>query len=168
MERPNANDDAMDIDNPTRTLADDQIRAPASAPLTGLISSELAVPAQPDPVLPKANSIPNGLLRYTVGYVYATDMLMHFKKDGHPEQPQRIRQILETLTLNGLTPKMKELPIRQVKKNEAMLVHSEDHWDKVIQLQCERSRLQTLRFFMPSPYFFPLAPFLLLLYELLN
>jgi hypothetical protein len=32
---------------------------------------------------------------------------------------------------------MKWIPIREVRRDEALLVHSEDHWNKVISLQCE-------------------------------
>lgn len=151
MERENVNDDSMDVDNPTHTLApigdqtdlalagNQATAAPVLQPDSTLSELQLSVPAAPSQqaVLPTSNSI-SGLPGYTVGYVFAVEMLIHFKKDGHPEQPQRIRQILDMLAANSLTPLMKQLPIRQVKKHEAMLVHSEDHWDKVVQIQCER------------------------------
>jgi histone deacetylase 6 len=87
----------------------------------------------------RASSLPANLNPpdYTVGYIYSSEMMSHFSPHGHPEQPARIQQIWQTLVRDQLTKKMKWLPIRQVRKEEALLVHSEDHWDKVIALQCE-------------------------------
>lgn len=86
---------------------------------------------------PRASSLPANPPDYTVGYIYSSEMMSHFSPHGHPEQPARIQQIWQTLVRDQLTKKMKWLPIRQVRKEEALLVHSEDHWDKVIALQCE-------------------------------
>ena len=86
---------------------------------------------------PRATSLPANPPDYTVGYIYSSEMMSHFSPHGHPEQPARIQQIWQTLVRDQLTKKMKWLPIRQVRKEEALLVHSEDHWDKVIALQCE-------------------------------
>ena len=86
---------------------------------------------------PRATSLPANPPEYTVGYIYSSEMMSHFSPHGHPEQPARIQQIWQTLVRDQLTKKMKWLPIRQVRKEEALLVHSEDHWDKVIALQCE-------------------------------
>lgn len=89
------------------------------------------------PCRPRASSLPPNPPDYTVGYIYSSEMMSHFSPHGHPEQPARIQQIWQTLVRDQLTKKMKWLPIRQVRKEEALLVHSEDHWDKVIALQCE-------------------------------
>lgn len=89
------------------------------------------------PCGPRASSLPANPPDYTVGYIYSSEMMSHFSPHGHPEQPARIQQIWQTLVRDQLTKKMKWLPIRQVRKEEALLVHSEDHWDKVIALQCE-------------------------------
>jgi len=62
-------------------------------------------------------------------------MMNHFSPHGHPEQPLRIKQIWLTLTQDELTKKMKWIPIREVRRDEALLVHSEDHWTKVMALQ---------------------------------
>ena len=64
-------------------------------------------------------------------------MLIHFKKSGHPEDPDRIKRIMAILADHGLTDSMRLLPCRMVRKEEAMLVHSEDHWEKVCAIQCE-------------------------------
>jgi len=86
---------------------------------------------------PRATSLPANPPDYTVGYIYSSEMMSHFSPHGHPEQPARIQQIWQTLVRDQLTKKMKWLPIREVRKEEALLVHSEDHWDKVIAIQCE-------------------------------
>ena len=86
---------------------------------------------------PRATSLPANPPDYTVGYIYSSEMMSHFSPHGHPEQPARIQQIWQTLVRDQLTKKMKWLPIRGVRKEEVLLVHSEDHWDKVIAIQCE-------------------------------
>jgi hypothetical protein len=86
---------------------------------------------------PRAASLPTNPPDYTVGYIYSSEMMSHFSPHGHPEQPARIQHIWQTLVRDQLTKKMKWLPIRQVRKEEVLLVHSEDHWDKVIALQCK-------------------------------
>jgi histone deacetylase 6 len=72
-----------------------------------------------------------------VGYVYSTDMLLHASLHGHPEQPDRISKIFAAIHGANLTSKMKHIPIRPVQRNEALLVHTEEHWDKVLAIQCE-------------------------------
>ncbi|KAG6832626.1 hypothetical protein H0H92_014462 [Tricholoma furcatifolium] len=84
---------------------------------------------QPD--IPRASSVPLNPSGFNVGYVYSTEMMSHFCPTGHPETPQRISYIYNALTLRRHTHKMKLIPIRIVKRDEALLVHSEDHWDKV-------------------------------------
>ncbi|KAG6903029.1 hypothetical protein C0995_007462 [Termitomyces sp. Mi166 len=85
---------------------------------------------QPNPV-PRASSVPLHPLGYTVGFVYSAEMMSHFSPTGHPETPHRISSIYNALTANHHISKMKWIPIRPVKREEALLVHSEDHWDKV-------------------------------------
>lgn len=86
---------------------------------------------------PRASSVPLNQYRYTVGCVYSAEMTSHFSPHGHPEQPARISRIWQALVHGRYTKKMKWLPIRAVRKEEALLVHSEDHWDKVQAIQCE-------------------------------
>lgn len=80
---------------------------------------------------PRASSVPLHQSDFTVGYVYSTEMTSHFSPHGHPEDPERISRIYSALITGRHTMKMKWLPIRPVRKEEALLVHSEDHWDKV-------------------------------------
>ncbi|SJK97611.1 related to Histone deacetylase clr3 [Armillaria ostoyae] len=79
---------------------------------------------------PRASSVPLVPSEFTVGVVYSTEMTSHFSLQDHPEQPARISHIWHTLIVNKCNTKMKWLPIRPVHKQEALLVHSEDHWDK--------------------------------------
>ncbi|KDQ21359.1 hypothetical protein BOTBODRAFT_25795 [Botryobasidium botryosum FD-172 SS1] len=69
------------------------------------------------------------------GYVYDVQMMLHQHPTGHPEDPQRIIRIFEAIKLNGCIDKMKRLPIRRVRRDEAMLVHTEDHCNKVEAIQ---------------------------------
>lgn len=68
-------------------------------------------------------------------------MTTHLKlgEDPHPEQPSRIVRIWKTLVEKEYTKKMLWLPIRTVRREEALLVHTEDHWDKVQAIQCKKS-----------------------------
>ncbi|KAF8633266.1 hypothetical protein AX17_004442 [Amanita inopinata Kibby_2008] len=84
---------------------------------------------------PRASSLPLRPAGLTVGYVYSAEMTSHFNPAGHPECPERIVNIYHTLVTEHYTPKMKWLPIRPVRREEALLVHSEDHWDKVLAIQ---------------------------------
>ncbi|KAG8906932.1 Histone deacetylase hda1 [Tulasnella sp. 403] len=79
-----------------------------------------------------------------VGYVYDTRMMGHAEiprgtehddDDTHPEQPQRIERIDRCLQEGGCREQMHLLAIRHMRKDEALLVHSEDHWDKVAAIQ---------------------------------
>lgn len=89
------------------------------------------------PRAPRASSVPLYQSEFTVGFVYSSEMTAHFSPHGHPEQPERISRIWKTLVAARCNQKMKWLPIRSVRKEEALLVHSEDHWDKVQAIQCE-------------------------------
>ena len=94
-------------------------------------------PRPSSPTGPRPSSVPLVLHGYTVGCVYSSEMTSHFTPHGHPEQPARISRIWQTLVHGRYTKKMKWLPIRAVRKEEVLLVHSEDHWDKVQAIQCE-------------------------------
>lgn len=108
--------DAMDIDDDNRAASSKSK------------SIRTCVPSVPhNPVIPN----------YTVGYVYSSEMTTHLKlgEDPHPEQPSRIVRIWKTLVEKEYTKKMLWLPIRTVRREEALLVHTEDHWDKVQAIQ---------------------------------
>lgn len=92
-------------------------------------------PSSPDS--PRASSLPLHSFDFTVGYVYSSEMMQHYDPYGHPEQPERISRIMETIRAAHCHDKMKRLPIRPVKREEVLLVHSEDHWDKVEAIQCK-------------------------------
>jgi histone deacetylase 6 len=86
---------------------------------------------------PRASSLPPRFDQFTVGYIYAAEMMEHLAIHGHPEAPERISRILAAIVAEHLHTRMKRIPIRPVKREEALLVHSEDHWDKVIAIQCK-------------------------------
>ncbi|OJT11513.1 Histone deacetylase clr3 [Trametes pubescens] len=91
--------------------------------------------ASPAPRL-RASSMPATLRAnaYHVGYVYSSKMMSHSCVHGHCEQPERISRIFDILNQNDCLKKMKRLPIRRVLREEALLVHSQALWDKVLAL----------------------------------
>lgn len=94
-------------------------------------------PPSPPPRL-RAQSEPLHVPKqFTVGYVYSVDMLIHASLHGHPEQPNRISRIFEAMQGANLISKMKQIPIRPVYRNEALLVHTQEHWDKVLAIKCK-------------------------------
>jgi len=113
----------VDVDAPTPTIS-------------GQVAPTKAVD-RPVARRPRTKSLPLDPEKYAVGYVYSSDMMSHFSPHGHPEQPARIQEIWLTLVRDKLTNQMKWIPIREVRKEEALLVHSEDHWNKVVAIQCE-------------------------------
>ncbi|KAN0091071.1 hypothetical protein V8E55_004637 [Tylopilus felleus] len=95
----------------------------------------------PSPPRPRAQSEPlQPPKQYTVGYVYSMDMLIHASLHGHPEQPDRISRIYQAIRAANLISKMKHIPIRPVYRNEALLVHTQEHWDKVFAIQSMTSQ----------------------------
>ncbi|TFK85072.1 histone deacetylase complex protein [Polyporus arcularius HHB13444] len=85
---------------------------------------------------PRAASEPATLrsTAYQVGYVYSSKMMTHSCARGHPEQPERISRIFDILREHDCLTKMKQLPIRRVLREEALLVHSTSLWEKVLAL----------------------------------
>ncbi|KAB5590041.1 Histone deacetylase 6/10 [Ceratobasidium theobromae] len=74
------------------------------------------------------------------GYCYDAAMTLHTQQgidpgdpndQHHPEKPQRITCIRAILASRGLLQRMKQIPIRLVRRNEVMLVHTRDLVDKV-------------------------------------
>ncbi|KAF7315593.1 hypothetical protein MIND_00074700 [Mycena indigotica] len=88
---------------------------------------------------PRPASVPLLHPNTDIGFVYSAEMMSHNPRytpnQDHPELPDRISAIWDELTRNHLTNKGKRIPIRPVSKPEALLVHSEDLWDKVEALQ---------------------------------
>ena len=90
----------------------------------------------------RTSSVPVPASDLAVGFVYAPEMLLHSFESSdpeadHPERPERIAKIHEVLMENGCIVRMKKIPIRRVKREEVLLVHSELHWNSVLRLQCE-------------------------------
>ena len=116
----------MDAAGPSEMAMDVDERVPSPAPVRPLYAQHM-----------RASSLPIKPQEFTVGFVYSTEMMIHFDPNGHPEQPERISRIHDALEEANCLSKMKRLPIRPVRKEESLLVHSEDHWDKVRDIQSE-------------------------------
>lgn len=77
------------------------------------------------------------------GYCYDSAMTLHAQQgidpddpdEHHPEKPQRITCIRAILAMNRLLERMQQIPIRLVRKNEVMLVHTQDLVEKVAGLE---------------------------------
>lgn len=105
-----------------------EVDSPMARPATSAPSQDLF------PI--RSSSLPLHTPEFTVGYVYSAEMLAHHHPSGHPEKPERISRIWEAFIRARLLPKMKRLTIRPVQKYEALLVHTEDLWNKVEEFQC--------------------------------
>jgi histone deacetylase 6 len=110
----------MDVDDQDTQNTPDRVQRPSPPPRPRAQSEPFRVPNE-----------------FTVGYVYSMDMLIHASLHGHPEQPDRISKIFQAIQGASLLSKMKHIPIRPVYRHEALLVHTEEHWDKVLAIQCE-------------------------------
>jgi len=101
---------------------------------------------------PESSREPLGPPGSRVGFVYSPEMMMHYKRDDHSgdhddkhvENPERLSRIIELIRSKGLHLQMKALPIRPVQKHEALLVHSEDHWNKVLAIKGRQFSVQKL------------------------
>lgn len=127
-------EEAMDIDGvPNGYITSEQIDQPTAGPSNTQGTARPNTPA-------RASSVPLGqeVVRMPrFGYVYDVRMMHHtpvFDDLDHPEQPARISGIYKKLRDGGCLKHMKMVPIRAVRKSEVLLVHSEDHWDKVQQI----------------------------------
>ncbi|KAG9124110.1 Histone deacetylase hda1, partial [Ceratobasidium sp. 392] len=78
------------------------------------------------------------------GYCFDSAMTLHAphgvdsyaeEDDPHPERPQRITRIHAALANDHLLDRMEKIPVRPVRRNEVMLVHTKDLVDKVEALQ---------------------------------
>ncbi|KAJ3487452.1 hypothetical protein NLI96_g3543 [Meripilus lineatus] len=102
---------------------------------TDVVMREASGPATTS-VVPPSSTIPNPmdsrLYTATVGFVYDNQMMLHSCIRGHAEAPERISRIFDALKEAQCLSKMSQIPIRMVQREEALLVHSESLWDKVI------------------------------------
>lgn len=73
----------------------------------------------------------------TTGYVYDVRMMAHADARDHPETPERIVRIHNLLKANQLLSEMLYIPVRLITRQEVLLVHSEDHWNKIESIQCK-------------------------------
>ncbi|KAK4688388.1 histone deacetylase 6, partial [Tremellales sp. Uapishka_1] len=105
-------------------------------------SLEPMIGTQSQSIIPSAT--PQKMTR--TGYVYDPLMMLHCTsgyeptpdhsdgqvgEDTHPEEPMRIKRIFSRLAEQGLIKRMKRLAFEEVTFEQAILVHSEDHWNKV-------------------------------------
>lgn len=95
----------------------------------------------------RSSSLPiSNPFQQTVGVVYSTKVNEHRSWVGdHFECPERITRTWELITESGCDKKLKLLPIRPAHKNHVLLVHSEDHWDEI-------QNIQRKRFVSRTPY----------------
>ncbi|KAJ7462383.1 histone deacetylase complex protein [Mycena galericulata] len=108
----------------------------AEVPSEPLGYAPLPMPTAMAPA-PRASSVPLHAPDATVGFVFSTEMVNHcsLSPQGHPEAPERIVRIWNAIVAKHYNLKAKLIPIRAVLKQEALLVHSEDLWDKVESIQ---------------------------------
>ncbi|CCM03597.1 uncharacterized protein FIBRA_05735 [Fibroporia radiculosa] len=126
-----ANSDAqlMDVDNVDIQVAQEVDFDQASTSAAAARSEPVARASSLPPVLTPSD--------IEVGYVYSSKMMMHRRSHGHhEEQPERIKRIFDILKEEKCLARMRRLPIRPVLREEALLVHSEALWDKVLSVHC--------------------------------
>uniref|UniRef100_A0A1B0FCJ5 Histone deacetylase n=1 Tax=Glossina morsitans morsitans TaxID=37546 RepID=A0A1B0FCJ5_GLOMM len=94
--------------------------------------------------------------RIRVCYVYDELMLQHENphKQGHPEQPKRIRKIFEMHGEYKLLERMKRLPSRFATIDEICLVHTRAHVNLMRRI-CGEDKLQDVGAKYNSVYFHP-------------
>jgi histone deacetylase 6 len=72
-----------------------------------------------------------------VGYVYSVEMMKHapLPTYEHPELPERIEAIYNKIRKAHFLERMHRIPIRLAEPYEVQLIHSQDHWEKVIAIK---------------------------------
>ena len=66
--------------------------------------------------------------KYRTGLAYDNRMLLHHHPtQSHPECPERIEVIMETLKQAGLISKMYSIPIKEAQESDVLNVHSRKH-----------------------------------------
>lgn len=97
-------------------------------------SSTYFSPALDAPNRLRASSLPanlDNLPELKTGYVFDDRMMLHSPVEYHPEAPARLLGIHRKLRDGGCLTRMKLIPARLARKSEVLMVHSEDHWEKV-------------------------------------
>lgn len=100
-------------------------------------SPQTAASAMPSGSVAVDTSTASSLYTANVGFVYDGQMMFHSCIRGHAEAPERISRIFDALKQAQCLSKMSQIPIRMVEREEALLVHSESLWDKVIAISCK-------------------------------
>ena len=65
--------------------------------------------------------------------------------EHHPEKPQRITRVRAAFAAKGYLGRMQQIPVRPVRRNEVMLVHTKDLVDKVEALKSEDFRFLDIK-----------------------
>ena len=69
-----------------------------------------------------------------IAYVYDIRMMFHSPRNEHTEAPDRISRVHDILSTGGYLDLMAQIPVRQVEREEVLLVHSENLWEKVMSI----------------------------------
>ena len=152
LSRPPVSSGASNPQNPSQQSSvhtnGDHLAASRNTP-----TPDLTTVSQPN-LAPSVRSATGDLLPMTrpssparmvrTGYIYDPLMMLHCQDgytptadhiqdagDGHPEEPMRIKRIFARLAESGLVKRMKRLEFAQVTYDQVLLVHTEDHWNKV-------------------------------------
>src|SRR5215471_7685554 len=84
----------------------------SQVPMDVDVEDQVQLPAVVPPVVldrERAMSVPPRFNQFTVGYVYAAEMMEHLSIHGHPEQPERISRILSAIVEKHLHTRMKRI-----------------------------------------------------------
>lgn len=128
-------------------------RTRASPPPAVTVISPVDITANDTPVQERAVYAVSTPQIARTGYIYDPLMMLHCKdgyeptsdeavtrdpddESGHPEDPLRIKRIFSRLAETGLVKRMRKLKFQQVTMDQVLLVHSEEHWNKVQGIEC--------------------------------
>ncbi len=67
----------------------------------------------------------------STGLVYDERFLLHRASYDHPEHPGRLTAIWNRLVSDGLVPRCRRIPAREVTRQELLAVHTPEHIDRV-------------------------------------
>ncbi|KAL4246025.1 hypothetical protein ABKN59_008832 [Abortiporus biennis] len=115
-----------------RDMSDMNIDSNDNQPEASSSAKDIQPASSTSEVQPATSSAMDVFSKTLVGYVYDNRMMMHSCVKGHSEAPERISRIFDSIKQAGCLNYMVSIPIREVQKEEALLVHNESLWDKVI------------------------------------